>query len=430
MKHKMVSIGDDNEVTLETRDFCPAHLLFKIESFSLLSENSIDKIESSEFESDNKYKWKLIIYPEGRRAEDGANHVSAYLVVENKSKQDAGWELNAFVSIFLFNRKLDTYVFKKGQRRFHLLNPEWGFSKFIMKETLTNPSNGYLVDDSCVFGAEVFVVKNEGIRECMSILKVTNSFKHELKISKFSELEKEWNSQEFNVGDHKWKVCVYPKGNGAQKGSHVSIFLHKVGFSSGEKVKADCSICIKNQSGIGNHKYQFNRLFSASSSSWGWSSFIPIADMKQPGFLVGDLCIIEVEISIQAVLRNLPHPGNSNPIVTDIFVGESRDPDTWMFNMENVDRFSIVCEKRYVLEGHGYSDSSTTTDDGKRLYFCYMQSRPISVKKKLCGLTVYKDTTSGSVEDMMKGAYYLVFATFHEYAMEVALNVRMWFRSV
>ncbi|CAI9776383.1 unnamed protein product [Fraxinus pennsylvanica] len=337
MKHKMVSIGDDNEITFETRDFCPAHLLFKIESFSLLSENGIDKIESSEFELDDNYKWKLIIYPEGRYAKDGANHVSAYLAVENKSKPDAGWELNAVVSIFLLNHKLDKYMFKKGQRRFHLLNPEWGFSKFIVKETLTNPSNGFLVDeccvfgaevfvvknegiretltnpsnghlvdDSCVFGAEVFVVKNKGIRECMSILKVTNSFKHELKISKFSKLEKEWNSKEFNAGDHKWKVCVYPKGNGAQNGSHVSIFLHKVGFSSGEKVKADCSICIKNQSKIGNRKYQFNRLFSASSNSWGWPSFIPIADMKQPGCLVGDVCIIEVEISIQAVLRSLP----------------------------------------------------------------------------------------------------------------------------
>ncbi|CAI9776382.1 unnamed protein product [Fraxinus pennsylvanica] len=118
------------------------------------------------------------------------------------------------------------------------------------------------------------------------------------------ELENEWNSEEFNAGDHKWKVSVYPKGSGKRKGSHVSIFLHKVGFSSGEKVKADYSICIKNQYGNGNRKHLFNHLFSASSSSWGRRSFIPIADMKQPGFLVEDLCIIEVEISIQAVFWN------------------------------------------------------------------------------------------------------------------------------
>ncbi|CAI9777136.1 unnamed protein product [Fraxinus pennsylvanica] len=197
----------------------------------------------------------------GRHAEDGANHVSAYLAVENKSKPDAGWELNAVVSIFLLNHKLDKYVFKKGQRRFHLLNPEWGFSKFIVTETLTNP-----------------------------------------------KLENEWNSEEFNAGDHKWKVNVYPKGQEAQKGSHVSIFLDKQEFSSGEKVKVDYSICMKNQYGNGDRKRRcaMKNWFSASDNCWGWSSFIPIADMKEPGFLVGDQCIIEVKISIRAVLRSLP----------------------------------------------------------------------------------------------------------------------------
>ncbi|CAA2999389.1 probable inactive serine threonine- kinase fnkC [Olea europaea subsp. europaea] len=301
----LLSIGDDNEVTLETRDFSPAHLLFKIESFSLLSENGIDKIESSEFESNDNYKWKLIIYPNGRNTVDGANHVSAYLAVENVSNLEAGWEFNAVVSIFLFNHKLDKYAFKKGQRRFHPINPEWGFSKFIVKETLTNPSNGYLVDDACVFGAEVFVVKNKGIRECLSFLKVTDSFKRELTISKSSKLDNERYSEEFNAWDHKWKVCVYPKGIGAQKGSHVSIFLHIVGLSSRKKVKADYSIGMKYLNKV--HRERNNHWFSASDSSWGWPSFIPIAHVKPSGgFLGPDPCIIEVEISIQAILRSIP----------------------------------------------------------------------------------------------------------------------------
>ncbi|CAI9776380.1 unnamed protein product [Fraxinus pennsylvanica] len=95
----------------------------------------------------------------------------------------------------------------------------------------------------------------------------------------------------------------------AQKGSRVSIFLDKQEFSSGEKVKADGSICIKNQSrsfGDRDCEYQFNHWLSASSSRWGWPRCIPIANMELGGFLVGDLCIIEVKISIQAVLRSLP----------------------------------------------------------------------------------------------------------------------------
>lgn len=71
-----------------------------------------------------------------------------------------------------------------------------------------DPRNGYLVNDTCVFGAEVFVVKNKRIRECLSILKATNSYKHELEVSKFSELENEWYSEEFNAGDHKWYISM------------------------------------------------------------------------------------------------------------------------------------------------------------------------------------------------------------------------------
>lgn len=40
-------------------------------------------------------------------------------------------------------------------RRFHELKREWGFSRLISLDTFKEASNGYLVDDSCIFGAEV-----------------------------------------------------------------------------------------------------------------------------------------------------------------------------------------------------------------------------------------------------------------------------------
>ncbi|XP_022874183.1 probable inactive serine/threonine-protein kinase fnkC [Olea europaea var. sylvestris] len=284
------------EVTTETRELSPAHFLVKIESFSLLSENGIDKYESSEFESGD-YKWKLIIYPNGRNTDDGANHVSAYLVVADISSLPTGWEFNAFFGIFLFNHKLDNFMSMKGQRRFHRINPEWGFSNFIAWETLIDPTNGYIVDDKCLFGAEVFVIK------------ITDSCKREFKLSKFSELKNEWYTEEFITGDHKWKLCVCPKGDGEQKGHCVSIFLCAVGIekqSSYLKLNADFSICLKNQIGCAARKIHNNQWFSASDH-WGWPRFIPMVDMNDPekGFVVEDSCIIELQISIQAVVRSL-----------------------------------------------------------------------------------------------------------------------------
>ncbi|KAL2459799.1 uncharacterized protein Fot_54543 [Forsythia ovata] len=162
-------------------------------------------------------------------------------------------------------------------RRFHTLKPEWGFSKFIQTETLIDPSNGYLVDDTCLFGAEVFVIKNKGTKECLSLLKVTDSFKREFKISRFSRLGEIWYSEEFKAGDHKWKLSMYPKGSGEEKGRSVSIFLHTIDLerhSSCKKIKADFSMRIKNQLIDGAHcKY-------AGDSGFG-------AELKEIGMVVG-----------------------------------------------------------------------------------------------------------------------------------------------
>ncbi|KAK2451354.1 TRAF family protein [Trifolium repens] len=39
------------------------------------------------------------------------------------------------------------------------MKKEWGFEQLISLEELFDSSNGYFVDDSCVFGAEVFVIR-------------------------------------------------------------------------------------------------------------------------------------------------------------------------------------------------------------------------------------------------------------------------------
>ncbi|KAH0756968.1 hypothetical protein KY290_020461 [Solanum tuberosum] len=59
------------------------------------------------------------------------------------------------------------------ERHFRNIKTEWGFSKCISHKTFKDPSNGYLVNDKCVVGVDVYVIKNQGIGECMSLLKGT-----------------------------------------------------------------------------------------------------------------------------------------------------------------------------------------------------------------------------------------------------------------
>ncbi|KAL3642069.1 hypothetical protein CASFOL_012884 [Castilleja foliolosa] len=186
------------DVEMETREASPAHFLIKIDSFSLLDKHGIDKIESKQFEVGYD-KWRLIIYPNGK---DEEGYVSVYLAIAGTDNLLSNWEVNATFSICLFNHFSGNYSYSLGRaRRFHALKQKWGFEKFISIQKLTHPSNGYVVDDKCVFGVEVFVNENEAVTECLSVKSVDEvPYKREFRITNFSTLEDKWVSEEFTFG--------------------------------------------------------------------------------------------------------------------------------------------------------------------------------------------------------------------------------------
>ncbi|XP_059277973.1 MATH domain and coiled-coil domain-containing protein At3g58340-like [Lycium ferocissimum] len=172
---------------------------------------------------------RMIIYPNGDDSIEGNDYISVYLAIADTSSLPAGWEADAVFSFFLFNQLCDNYLVIRGQvRRFHKIKAEWGCSKFISHKSLKEPCNGYLVDDNCILGAEVFVIKNQGVGECVSLLKDIECIKHEWNIFEFSKLGEQCSSKEFTVGDHKWKLHLYPNGNGCQRDQSISIFLASV----------------------------------------------------------------------------------------------------------------------------------------------------------------------------------------------------------
>lgn len=84
---------------------------------------------------------------------------------------------------------------------------EWGFDKFIHNKAFSDAVNGYLVEDSCVFGAEVFIHKetSKGKAECLSMIKEAITYKHTWKVEDFWKLDQlSQESKAFNGGDYKW----------------------------------------------------------------------------------------------------------------------------------------------------------------------------------------------------------------------------------
>lgn len=91
-------------------------------------------------------------------------------------------------------------------RRFIAVKLEWGISNFISKKVLMDPSNGFLLGNNCVFGAEVFVVEKCAVLECLSLKDVYDPFIRDWNISNFSKLGDCWTSEQFVEEGCKWFV--------------------------------------------------------------------------------------------------------------------------------------------------------------------------------------------------------------------------------
>ncbi|KAJ6722656.1 TRAF-LIKE FAMILY PROTEIN [Salix koriyanagi] len=211
----------------------PAHFSLKIESFPVLQKTGVEKYESDVFEAGG-YKWRLCLYPNGKSKGNpkGNRFVSLYLKLENTGDLPRQWEVNAEFKLFVFdhiNKKYLTVQDKNHPvKRFHEKNTEEGFD-ILPLETFRDSSEGYLVKDCCVFGAEVFVIKPTGKREVLSMLKKPANGFSTWKIPNFSKLDK--NSilcKAFTAGGRSWQIQVHPGGYDKGKGNSLSVFLDLV----------------------------------------------------------------------------------------------------------------------------------------------------------------------------------------------------------
>ncbi|KVH89716.1 MATH-like protein [Cynara cardunculus var. scolymus] len=291
-----VTQGDQHGVLRSTSEAPPAHYILNIQQFSSLTKHDVGRYESSEFEAGG-YKWKLVVHPNGNKSKKVGEFLSVYLAMAEPTSLPPGWEVYATFRIFLLDQNNDNYLkledaMSKG-RRFHRLRTEWGFDRFIDLKEFSDSSNGYLLEDDCVFGAEVFVCKerSKGKTECLSMVKDAVAFKNTWKISSYTKIMNT-DSESSNIfivgGDHKWKIKLYPNGK-KNIGNYITLNLalaDPASLPSGTKILVEFTLRIY--------------WFSASKPEWGWNRFITHGTFFQTnrGLLYRDVCSIEAEVAI------------------------------------------------------------------------------------------------------------------------------------
>nr|GEX49386.1 ubiquitin carboxyl-terminal hydrolase 12-like isoform X2 [Tanacetum cinerariifolium] len=122
-------------------------------------------------------------------------------------------------------------------------------------------------------------------------------------IENFSRLTgKKLYSDVFVVGGYKWRVLIFPKGNNVD---HLSMYLDvsdSTALPYGWSRYAQFSLAMVNQI---HNKFTMRKdnqhQFNARESDWGFTSFMPLSELYDPGrgYLLNDTCIVKADVAVQ-----------------------------------------------------------------------------------------------------------------------------------
>ncbi|XP_039002916.1 protein RESTRICTED TEV MOVEMENT 3-like isoform X2 [Hibiscus syriacus] len=133
------------------------------------------------------------------------------------------------------------------------------------------------------------------------------------RIDNFSTIEdKMYYSEDFIVEGNKWRITIYPKGNGAD---YLSIYLRVADSStlpSGWSAYAQFGFAVIDQIDRRNSVSQVaTREFRAEEGNgvFGFTSFLPLNELRDPkrGYLVNDACLVEAYFSIDRTKALISH---------------------------------------------------------------------------------------------------------------------------
>ncbi|KAJ4841011.1 hypothetical protein Tsubulata_034615, partial [Turnera subulata] len=268
LQSKLDYVGSNNKnlqlVTCHAgfRKAPPKDYLLKIDSFSSLLESGVEKYETKYFNSGGN-RWSVSMTMKmSLRSKNGdvGRHISFSLAIEKPTRNILRWEVNVNVKFFVLDQLRGRYLIISDtigeEIRFDWMKLEWLFPNLISHDTLNDPSKGYLVNDCCLFGVELFVLGNPCQGETVSWIKQPKNGRYTWKIDNYSSLNNEFlYSPVFTVDGQKWKLMLYPKGSSLSDGKHLCIFICREKNSPERNVFAHYKLRMKDQI-TGNHYEQ------------------------------------------------------------------------------------------------------------------------------------------------------------------------------
>ncbi|XP_019426717.1 PREDICTED: MATH domain and coiled-coil domain-containing protein At3g58270-like isoform X1 [Lupinus angustifolius] len=104
------------------------------------------------------HPWRVFIFPKG----NNVDYLSIYLDAGDSANLPYGWSRFAKFKLSLINKVNSKMTkTKETEHEFNARENDWGFTAFMPLNEIRDPSKGFIVDDTCIIEAEIFVTKRE-----------------------------------------------------------------------------------------------------------------------------------------------------------------------------------------------------------------------------------------------------------------------------
>ncbi|CAL4933910.1 unnamed protein product [Urochloa decumbens] len=283
---------------------------WRIDGFSSLLDKQDGWTDSGYFEIKG-LKWYLQLNLKDRKRGDKRDYVSLILVLSKTSDLKSDIVVEASFKLLIYDQAYGKH--SKHEFSHHFQTEESrssGVSCMIPVETLKEPSSGFIVGDSCVFGVELIkltITKAKHSSDKVQVQK-TNGFStreaYTWVIDDFLALKGRCYSPEFEIGGHKWYLTMCPSGID-DSGEFLSLYLHMAKpeaslRSSESEVLVELSLSIKDQvtSNINTKTGRCQFLATKEEGDgWGWAKFMAVKSVKD-WYLVKGSCLVEADVAI------------------------------------------------------------------------------------------------------------------------------------
>ncbi|XP_051188628.1 uncharacterized protein [Lolium perenne] len=289
---------------------------WKIHDFSALVDTKATSVVSGPFHCCG-HQWSLKVSPMHTKPFGGTPYVALGLLLQKKICMEKDHTVHAVFELSIYNHSDGMYCGAKVSHSFDFKNYMSNMECLIPLQELLRSSD-FLVDDSCVFGVEILKLDVSSPEKKSDVVQKKATTVQNLFVQKkgfikgtytwtmnnFLELDSKHSvrSRSFKVGGHEWHISMYPCGDKYSTDClSLSLHLHASDdLPPGSGMAVEMTLSILDQKNGKHFSVTSGLVVFSASSSWGWSNFFPLKNLRDPsgGYLIESNCVVKADFTI------------------------------------------------------------------------------------------------------------------------------------